>query len=236
MRLQPKNCHKEGHTMPVIRDFISLYSNQLTLVFIAVNAILVAWIVKALLDTKTARTFPKKSKNIVRRLFSGFNFRLTVAKNFIKARKQFKSTHTQNQNLLVELTKKTKRIDELLQQLNSSSEAQSQLSNQIVDLHILVESLKAENKGVNQLWNQTAEENSKLVERNKQLLQYTTSLAKSFRKVVSTHNQLNTTPNYTTAVESLEHQPLSVDIHESLSEGQTADEFINNQIRVGLGI
>ena len=195
------------------------------------DAILILAVVRILVfKSSQSEQKSKKSTPILGSIKNKFNFVKILVFSYIKSRKQIKANTKVQLEVVEQLTVKGKKVNELLNQVDSLTETQTQLTQHVIDLNSLIEGLKKENEGLNQLWKMTSDENSILNEKNTQLMNYCTSLTRSLRRnflLSQTLSQKSSQP-----VNSAENHPLSVSINESLELNEPAEEFVKKQIFV----
>lgn len=167
--------------------------------------------------------------------FAAFKKRMGLIKiltfSYIKSRRQIKTTTKVQLEVVEQLTIKGKKVNELLGQVESLTETQTQLTQHIIDLNAVIEGLKKENDGLNQLWKQSGIENAVLSEKNTQLMNYCTSLTRSLRRNFLLSQTL-TNSSGRAVTSSVDSEPLTISINESLELNEPAQEFVKKQIFV----
>lgn len=167
--------------------------------------------------------------------FAAFKKRMGLIKiltfSYIKSRRQIKTTTKVQLEVVEQLTIKGRKVNELLGQVESLTETQTQLTQHIIDLNAVIEGLKKENDGLNQLWKQSGIENAVLSEKNTQLMNYCTSLTRSLRRNFLLSQTL-TNSSGRAVTSSVDNEPLTISINESLELNEPAQEFVKKQIFV----
>lgn len=127
----------------------------------------------------------------------------------------------------LELKKRILEKDQTIKSLFSDIEGhlknQIELVNENMDLKFTIDSMRQEIKGLSHLWENTSKENQFILEKNKRLLEYSTSLAHSFRR------SLNINTIQIEASQS-DKDLISEVIAKSINKNEPAQKFIENEI------
>lgn len=211
---------------------LSKFTPSLTTMGILFFDTVLLFAVTRMLFSKSGKS-ENKSKNsigVTESVKNRFGLVKILTYSYLKSRKQIKNNAKLQLEVVEQLTVKGKKVNELLTQVESLTETQTQLTQHIIDLNSVVEGLKKENVGLNQLWKQSCSENSFLSEKNTQLMNYCTSLTRSLRRNFLLNHTL--APNKSPFTSSVDNQPLTVSINESLELNEPAEEFVKKQIFV----